>query len=193
MAHDRADQGASDEALVAGMAAADRDATVAFVRRYQRRVFGLALTVVGDAATAEDVAQEALLRTWRHSAVYDARRGTVERWVLTITKRLAIDALRKRRDVPVDPLFVVERAAVETDASLTERVESGDRRAMVVAALAALPVEQRRALVLASLHGRTAREVGEIEGVPLGTAKTRIRSALIKVRDAVHVSEEETA
>lgn len=192
MGHDSVAEGASDEVLVAGMAAADRAATVAFVRRYQRRVFGLALTVVGDAATAEDVAQEALLRTWRHSAVYDARRGSVERWVLTITKRLAIDALRKRRDIPLDPMLVVERAAVESDSTLTERLESGDRRAQVVAALADLPVEQRRALVLAALHGRTAREVGDIEGVPLGTAKTRIRTALIKVRDAVRQREEET-
>ncbi len=185
MADESAPRGASDEALVAGMAAADRDATVAFVRRYQRRVFGLALTVVGDPATAEDVAQESLLRAWRHSSVYDARRGSVERWVLTIAKRQAIDALRRRRDRPVDPMSMVERAAAETDATLAERVEAGDRRAVVVAALRDLPVEQRRAIVLAALHGRTAREVGEIEGVPLGTAKTRIRSALIRLRDSV--------
>jgi RNA polymerase sigma factor (sigma-70 family) len=185
VAHDSVPPGASDEALVAGMAASDRDATVAFVRRYQRRVFGLALTVVGDAPTAEDVAQESLLRAWRHSSVYDARRGTVERWVLTIARRQAIDALRRRRDLPVDPATVVERAAVETDATLEERVEAGERRAVVVAALRDLPVDQRRAIVLAALHGRTAREVGEIEGVPLGTAKTRIRSALIRLRDAV--------
>ena len=191
MAHDSVPQGASDEALVAGMAAADRDATVAFVRRYQRRVFGLALTVVGDPATAEDVAQESLLRAWRHSSVYDARRGSVERWVLTIAKRQAIDALRRRRDLPVDPMSMVERAAAETDATLAERVEAGDRRAVMVAALRDLPVEQRRAIVLAALHGRTAREVGEIEGVPLGTAKTRIRSALIKLRVSVVEREEE--
>jgi DNA-directed RNA polymerase specialized sigma24 family protein len=67
----------SDEALVAGLAAGDRDASAAFPRRFQRRVCGLARTIVGDPETAEDVSQEALVRAWRYAASYDARRGTV--------------------------------------------------------------------------------------------------------------------
>ena len=87
----------ADDALVAGMAAGDADAASAFVERFQRRVFGLAYTIVGDARAAEDVAQEALLRAWRHAGVFDPRRGSVTTWLLTITRNLSIDALRVRR------------------------------------------------------------------------------------------------
>ena len=93
----------SDEALLAGMAVGDQAAAVTFVRRYQRRVFGLAYSMTGDAGVAEDVAQEAMIRVWRHAPVFDPRRGSVTSWVLTITRNLAIDALRLRRAVPTDP------------------------------------------------------------------------------------------
>ncbi len=173
----------SDEALVAAMAADDQEATVMFVRRYQRRAFGLAATVVHDRTVAEDVAQEAMVRAWRHASIFDARRGSVERWVLTITRNLAIDALRKQRTIATDPSVFVDHASVASDSTLEERVEHGDRRAATLAALRTLPEEQRRAVVLSSLHGRTALEVAEIEQIPLGTSKTRIRSGLKRLRD----------
>src|ERR1700684_2849645 len=97
------DAGVSDDALLAGMAVGDERAGVAFVRRYQRRVYGLALSMVGDRAQAEDIAQEAFLRAWRHALVFDRRRGSVGTWVLTITRHLAVDALRLRRAVVTDP------------------------------------------------------------------------------------------
>ena len=93
----------SDEALMAGMAIGEQPAAVTFVRRYQRRVFGLAYSMTGDAGVSEDVAQEAMIRVWRHAPVFDPRRGSVASWVLTITRNLAIDALRLRRAVPTDP------------------------------------------------------------------------------------------
>ena len=65
----------SDDALVAGLAAGDQDAASAFVRRFQRRVFGLARTIVTDDRAAEDIAQEAFVRAWKHAAAYDPRRG----------------------------------------------------------------------------------------------------------------------
>jgi RNA polymerase sigma-70 factor (ECF subfamily) len=164
------------------MASGDRAATVAFVRRYQRRVFGLAVSIVNDRAAAEDVAQEAMVRAWRHAAVFDVRRGSVERWVLTITRNLSIDTLRRRRSISTDPMSFVDVAAAATDATLDERVEHGDRRAAAIAALRTLPEEQRRAVVLATLHGRTALEVSEIEQIPLGTSKTRIRTGLMRLR-----------
>ena len=98
----------SDEALMAGMAIGDEHAAFTFVRRYQRRVFGLAVGLLDDRGVAEDVAQEALLRAWRHAPVFDARRGTVTSWVLTITRNLAIDAIRQRRALPTDPDDLVE-------------------------------------------------------------------------------------
>src|SRR6202035_1407220 len=73
--------GLSDEALLAGMAGGDKDAAVTFVRRYQRRVFGLAHSMTGDVGVAEEVAQEALIRVWRHAPVFDPRRGSVTSWV----------------------------------------------------------------------------------------------------------------
>jgi len=172
----------TDEALLAGMAANDAEAATAFVERFQRRVFGLALTIVGETRTAEDAAQEAFARAWKHAAAFDARRGSVATWLLTITRNAAIDMVRVRRAVATPP---------ETFAALDERdwgADPADRNLMaddarrLHAALARLSDEQRRAVILAGLYGYTAREVAELEAIPLGTAKTRIRTALIRLR-----------
>lgn len=178
----------ADEALLAAMAAGDSHAATAFVRRFQRRVYGLALSVVSDPALAEEVAQEAFARAWRHAPVYDSGRATVATWLLTITRNLAIDAVRMRRAEPVDPTELL-RLPLTTDADTAERVVAGDDAARVRAALAALPQEQRRALVLAAYGGCTAQEISAIEEIPLGTAKTRIRAALSKLRVALAAEE----
>ncbi|HEV7689079.1 MAG TPA: sigma-70 family RNA polymerase sigma factor, partial [Acidimicrobiia bacterium] len=89
--------GLSDDALLAGLTFGDPEAGRVFVGRFQRRVYGLALTVLRDPVLAEDVAQEAFLRAWKHGQSYDPRRGTVAAWLLRITRNLAIDALRLRR------------------------------------------------------------------------------------------------
>ncbi|MGH2695358.1 MAG: sigma factor, partial [Actinomycetota bacterium] len=75
---------ASDETLLAGLGSGDPEAAAAFVRRYQRRLFGLALTILGDRQAAEEAAQEALVRAWKHAGAYDPRRGTVATWLLSI-------------------------------------------------------------------------------------------------------------
>ena len=173
----------SDEALLAGMASGDEASTVAFVRRYQRRVFGLAVGILVDRGAAEDVAQEALFRAWRHAPVFDTRRGSVENWVLTITRNLSIDALRKRRSTPTDPDELVALARASTATPMEDSVDSRSMSASILQALESIPSEQRRAVVLASLYGRTALEVAEIESIPLGTSKTRIRAGLLKLRD----------
>src|SRR5580658_10599849 len=98
-----ASNGLGDEGLLAGVAHGDDAAMAAFVRRYQKRVFGLAYSMLGDTGAAEEVAQEAFVRVWRHAPVFDARRGSVTTWVLTIARNLSIDALRLRRAVPTDP------------------------------------------------------------------------------------------
>lgn len=181
----------SDDALVAGLATGDRDAASAFVRRYQRRVFGLARTIVADDRAAEDVAQEAFVRAWRHAASYDPRRGSVVAWLLTITRNLAIDAVRVRRPIALEPAAIVGLDPVSDERDTHELAQLADDTARLHAALARLPEEQHRAIVLAGLLGYTAREVGEVEGIPLGTAKTRIRTALIRLRAAL-VAEERT-
>ena len=175
----------SDEALLDGMAHGDDASAVTFVRCYQRRVFGLAVSMIGDRGVAEDVAQEALIRAWRHAAVFDARRGSVTNWVLTITRNLAIDALRMRRAVPTDPDDFVGLGLLSSERSPEDRAVSADSFPGVRVALAALPAEQRRALVLAAVYGRTAAEIGEAESIPLGTAKTRIRAGMAKLRVAL--------
>src|SRR5919108_5315420 len=96
-------EGLSDEALLAGLASGDPDDAAAFVRRFQSRVYGLALTMLRDPQLADDVAQEAFERAWKHGATYDARRGRVSSWLLTITRNLAIDPARMRLVTPTDP------------------------------------------------------------------------------------------
>ena len=92
-----------DEALLAGLGAGDAELAVAFVRRFQRIVFGVALAVISDPATAEDVAQHAFEQAWRHASLYDSRRGSVRAWLTTITHNLAIDVVRARSALPMDP------------------------------------------------------------------------------------------
>lgn len=175
----------SDDALLAGLATGDPDAAAAFVERFQRRVFGLALAVVGDPSAAEDVSQEAFVRAWRHAAAYDSRRGTVITWLLTITRNLAIDALRLRRPLALDPDSILALHLETRDKAPDDAAVLADDADRLRAAIRDLPAEQRRALVLAAFHGHTAREVGESEGIPLGTAKTRIRTALLRLRAAL--------
>jgi len=174
----------ADDALLAGYGTGDPQAAASFIRRHQARVYGLALSIVVDPALAEDVSQEAFTRAWRHAATYDPRRGTVPTWLLTITRNLAIDALRMRRSVPIDPtaFAALNLTATGTDADPGRAAELADHATRLRAALADLPAPQRRALVLAGLCGRTAKEVSEHEGIPLGTAKTRIRTGMRRLR-----------
>lgn len=176
----------SDDALLAGLATGLPEPSAAFVRRFQHRVYGLALTVLGDRSLAEDAAQEAFVRAWRHADTYDARRGPVAAWLLTITRNVAIDALRAQHARPTDWIdTVLVRLAGDSpdlgpgpaDAALQQ-----DESRRAVRALAALPLPQRRAVVLAAYGGRSAREVSEHEAVPLGTAKSRIRAGLQGLR-----------
>jgi DNA-directed RNA polymerase specialized sigma24 family protein len=159
----------SDDALLAGLATGDPDAAAAFLQRFQRRVFGLAVTIVGDPRAAEDISQEAFVRAWR----------------LTITRNLAIDAVRVRRPVVIDPDSILAMNLSSGGPLPDELAALRDDADRLSAAMAQLPVEQRRALVMAGLLGHTAREVSEAEGIPLGTAKTRIRTALLRLRSAL--------
>ena len=180
----------SDETLLAGLGSGDAEAAAALIRRFQGRVYGLALTIVGDPAAAEDVAQETFIRAWRHAEAYDARRGRVSTWLLSIARNIAIDALRMRRSEPLDPQALLALQTSSTDPRPDEQGIVASELARLRTALIDLPVEQQRALVLAALYGRTAREISELEEVPLGTVKTRIRTAMLRLRSALEVSDE---
>ena len=180
----------SDEALLAGFATGDPDTAAAFVRRFQGRVYGLALTIVRQPHIAEEVAQETFARVWRHAGAYDERKGRVSTWLLSITRNLAIDITRMRRIDPVDPEVVAAELSLREGSPAAD--ETGippDERDQLRTAISDLPEDQRRALVLAAYTGRTAREISAIEHVPLGTVKTRIRTALLKLRDRLEVED----
>jgi RNA polymerase sigma factor (sigma-70 family) len=176
----------SDEALLARFADSDPEASAEFVRRFERRVFGLAFTILGDRRAAEEVAQEALLRAWRRASVFDARRGSVAAWLLTITRNLAIDMRRARRAVVVDPSDLQRLLRPSSEPDPVAVALLGDDVERLREAVAALPAEQRRAVVLAGVWGLSGREIAEREHIPLGTAKTRIRTALTRLRGALN-------
>ena len=178
----------SDEALLAGLASGEADAAAAFVRRFQARVYGVVITIVRDAGTAEDVAQETFVRAWRHAGTYDPRRGRVATWLLTIARNAAIDSVRVRRVEPLDPEVVGSR--LQQAGGTVDEGAPPDERERVRGALAELPVDQRRALFLAAYLGRTAREISDLERAPLGTIKTRIRAAMLKLHDSLETDHE---
>jgi len=184
----RADR-AEDAALLAGLRLGDPAVSAAFLRRFQGAVFGLAVSITRDARAAEDVAQEAFLRAWRAADTYDPRRASVLTWLLTITRNVAIDAVRARRTTPTDDQVLDQllrdtlRATPDVEETATHRVEH--ERAL--RRLRQVSPEQARAVVLAVLGGCTAAEVARLEGVPLGTAKTRIRAGLLRLRAMAEV------
>ena len=182
--------GLSDEALLAGLTFGDAEASLAFVRRFESRVFGLALTIMRDPVLAEDIAQEAFLRAWRHGPSYDPRRGTVAAWLLRITRNLAIDALRLRRVEVMDP-DALAAVLPPSDTSVEDAAVTSDTAAAVRRAMRSLPEEQSRALMLAAFYGRTAEEISRSESIPLGTAKTRIRLGLRRIRALLTTPAEE--
>ncbi len=173
-----------DEALLSGFGDGDEELAVAFVRRFQSKVFGLAMAVTGDPRAAEDVAQQAFERAWRHAGTFDPLKGSVAAWLATITRNLAIDTVRIRRPVPVDADELLARMAAVSPSAPDPSEAAGARTSAraLRAALRDLPAAQARAVVLSGIAGFSASEVATAEGVPLGTAKTRIRTAMHRLR-----------
>src|SRR5690242_16153480 len=180
----------SDEALLAGYATGDPGTAAAFVRRFQGRVYGLALTIVRQPAIAEEVAQETFARVYRHAGNYDARKGRVSTWLLSIARNLAIDVTRMRRADPVDPDILAGELSVDSQSpGIDEMGVQPDERDRLRGAIRELPEDQKSALVQAAYMGRTAREISDLDHVPLGTVKTRIRTAMLKLRSELEVED----
>ena len=151
------------------------------------RVYGLALRVVRDPAQAEEVTQESFLEIWRTSGRYDPDKGSALSWLLTITHRKAVDRVRSaeassRRDTT----YQHHHQPVEHD-STAEAAEASLEAQRVRSALATLTEVQREAVGLAFLGGYTHTEVATMLDLPVGTAKTRIRDGMIRLRDALGV------
>lgn len=180
---------AGDAALVARMAGGDEQALGALYDRWSPVVQSLVQYIVRDPAEAEDVVEETFWQAWRQAGRYQAARGGVSTWLLTIARSRALDrlrALRRRRAelVPLADLADVVASEAPTPAAASELRE---RAAMVAGALRELPAEQRQALELAYFSGLSQSEIAERTGQPLGTIKTRMRLAMQKLRGRLAV------
>ena len=152
---------------------------------HRRSVFATALRVVGDHALASDVTQDVFMRLWRRPGSFDANRADLGTYLRLIARSRAIDLLREgqSRSRTADRFkVVVAETEPRTDDRPEMAVERDDDRASVRAALGELPLPQRQALVLAYWGGLTAEEIADREHIPLGTAKSRIRLGLAKLR-----------
>ncbi|MFW7414064.1 sigma-70 family RNA polymerase sigma factor [Demequina sp. SO4-18] len=152
-------------------------------------VFGLAVRIVRDRGMAEDIAQEVLVEIWHRAARYDRSAGSARSWILTITHRRAVD--RVRSEQAHTTRMRAHGAAEEVDAGEQDSVVNVMYREWeaerVAKGMETLTDRQREALDLTYFKGYTQREAAEALGIPLGTAKARIRDGLIKLRDALGV------
>ena len=145
----------------------------------------VALRVVGDREEAEDLVHDAFVAVWRKIDRFDADRGSLRAWLMTVVRNRAIDRVRARRP-RMDLDVADERSLLRTGPNPTwDTALQNASAADVRAALTALPDEQRRAIELAFFEGYTYREVAEVTGVPPGTANGRMRLALAKLRDSL--------
>jgi len=174
-----------DRQLMRSFAAGDRAAGERLYARYASRIYGLGLVMLGNEAAAEDLVQDAFVKLMRSAERYDPTRGSLDTWVLLVARSLALDALR-RRVLDARMLEATRPLDDLDDEPGPERVaQTRDLVRRARDAMAGLSDGQRAALELAYFGGKTSAEVAELEGIPLGTAKTRIRSALLKLRQAL--------
>ena len=164
-----------------GLLAGDDVAVRAIYARFGRPVYTLGLRLLGTREAAEELTQDVFLTAWRKAARFDATRGRLSTWLMTIAHNLAVDRLRRETGVTRPDARARRRGpgagGVDEGAVVLERDAA-------VRALESLSDAERRLLARAYFRGLTAREIAEADGIPLGTVKTRLRAALIKVRRA---------
>jgi RNA polymerase sigma-70 factor, ECF subfamily len=175
----------SDQALIAQLQTQDSGALDELYGRYSRAIYSLSFRILGDGSAAEDVLQEVFLKLWRQPQSYDATRGTLSAWLLSVAHHRAIDFLRRQR-TRAEHQFPEgwEEAPWENNdgndpadlASHSEDVTAIKR------ALTQIPASQRIAIEMAFFQGKTHAEISAELGEPLGTAKTRIRLGMRKLR-----------
>jgi RNA polymerase sigma-70 factor (ECF subfamily) len=172
----------TDAELLSAITRGDEVALAALYDRYNSILFGLLLRILHDGAEAEDVLQEVLLRVWQRAADFDETRGRAFTWLVTIARSRAIDRLRSLGSRE----RVTEQAAREStvsgvsDASLDAL--AAEQREIISRALAEIPEEQRRTLLMAYFEGLSQSEIAARTGEPLGTVKTRTRAGLARLR-----------
>lgn len=165
---------------MARLVAGDETALGELYDQYGAFVYGLALRVTGDAATAEDVVQDVFVAMWERPDAWDAERGSVRTWIGVLTHRRAVDRVRRevatrrreQRDAVLHPAPPPDIAEAATSVVVGERVRE---------AVEGLPEDQRTAIRLAYFGGHTFVEVARILGIPEGTAKSRLRIGMRKL------------
>jgi RNA polymerase sigma-70 factor (ECF subfamily) len=166
--------------MIAGIRGGREQAMAQLYERYSSIVYSVALRVLGDTGAAEDVVQDVFMQLWRKPESFDANRGSLAPWLAVIARHRAIDALRKRKpETDISEIVIALDLDVEEEAGRKIAIEKVRR------ALAGMPAEQRKAIELAFFEGLTHSEVAAKTGEPLGTVKTRIRSALMALRKAM--------
>lgn len=172
--------------LIHALAAGDEQALARLYDAYGAIVYALALRITGTPADAEDVTQEVFLQAWRSASTFDASRGNLAAWLLMIARTRALDRLRRERRRPAE---LTEPSAFDRIPNASPGVDvvaaTNETVARARVALAALPAEQREAVELAYFEGLTHSEIASRTAQPLGTVKTRIRTAMQQLRAAL--------
>lgn len=164
------------------MNALDMDAAAEFYDRYSGQVYALARRILRDDGDAEDVVQEVFSQAWRTADRYQSARGSVIGWLLMMTRTRAIDRVRARRARPDMLPGVLPDTLASRETPASDTLLAAESAAQVRAALLALPVAQRTALEMAYYEGLTQAEIASRLSEPLGTVKTRMRTALATLR-----------
>ena len=164
-----------------GLLAGNEEAVRTLYARFARPIFTLGLRLLGSAGAAEELTQDVFLAAWRKAARFDPSRGRLSTWLMTIAHNLAVDRLRRETGVTRPHLVFVEEVPEAPTASEEDPVIERDA---AIRALESLSDAEKRLLARAYFGGLTAREIAEADRIPLGTVKTRLRTALIKVRRA---------
>ena len=171
---------AGDEALIDLVRGKDQKAMSEIFDRYATMVYSVALRILKDPAHAEDVMQEVLLQVWNNPARFSGGRGSLGAWLAVVARNRAIDILRQRR-----PTESCDEVVLASGANLASEVERKTIMEKVRGVLGNLPAEQKRSLELAFFEGLTHSEIAARTGDPLGTVKTRIRTALLSLRKGI--------
>jgi RNA polymerase sigma-70 factor, ECF subfamily len=172
--------------LIARTAQGDQDALAAFYDRTSPQVFGFICKILNNREAAEEVTLDVYTQVWRQAHTYDQRRGAPGAWLMTVARTRAIDRFRARATEygRLESLDAVELFASGDDTPEQE-IHGQQRRRYVQQALTVLTTEQRQAVALAYFYGLSQSEIAEKLQVPLGTVKTRMRSGLIRLREAL--------
>lgn len=171
--------GAVDITLLSAIRSGDENAMAALYDRYSAIVYSVALRVLGDTGSAEDVLQDVFMQLWRKPGGFDSSRGSLGPWLAVIARNRAIDALRKRR-----PETDIEDIVVSVVPDMAGDTERGRAMEKVRGVLGGMPLAQRKALEMAYFEGLSHTEISARTGEPLGTIKTRIRAGLSALRKA---------